>query len=55
MFMAYSKENFTYLINKQIKKQYIKMWKIKFNKSWNLPIIYENVILCDIIIINNYF
>lgn len=53
--MAYNKENFTYIMNKQIKKQYIKTWKNKFNKLWDLPIIYEDYILCDIIIINNYF
>ena len=42
-------------INKQLKKQKLKIWKNNFKKVWNLSTIYENVTLCETFIIENYF
>lgn len=55
MFKSYNSNQFNLNINNQIKKQEIQYWKYKFNKKWQLPIIYENTILYEFIIIDNYF
>jgi hypothetical protein len=55
MFMQYNSTNFKIIINKQLKKEHIKYSKNKFNKKWNLPVIYENIVLYENIIIENYF
>lgn len=42
------------IISKKI-KQKITIWKNKFNMIWNLPVIYEDSILYESFIIENYF
>jgi hypothetical protein len=55
MFMQYNSTNYKIFINKQFKKEHIKYSKNKFNKKWDLPIIYENIVLYESFIIENYF
>ena len=43
------------LIMSQKIKQKIITWKNKFNMIWNLPVIYEESILHESFIIENYF
>ena len=55
MFIPYNKTNYSNMINKQIKKEYVYSWKNKFNKKRSLPVIYEGYVLCECIIIEKYF
>ena len=55
MFKSYNTNTYKLIINEQIKIQSLYIWKYKFNKKWNLPIIYEESILYESFIIENYF
>lgn len=55
MFQQYTKEEFNKIIQSQVKNKFATINNKIFSKKQKLPVIYENVVLYECIIIDNYF
>jgi hypothetical protein len=55
MFQQYNKEEFNKIIQSQVKNKFVTINNKIFTKKQKLPVIYENIVLYECIIIDNYF
>jgi hypothetical protein len=55
MFQQYTKEEFNKIIQYQVKNKFVTINNKIFTKKQKLPVIYENIVLYECIIIDNYF
>ncbi len=55
MFQQYTKEEFNKIIQSQVKNKFVTINNKIFPKKQKLPVIYENIVLYECIIIDNYF